>query len=38
MKMFNSVYKDIYKYYGVSEEDIQNKTERYKDLVIELSR
>ena len=38
MKMFGSVYKDIYKYYGVSEEDIQNKTERYKDLVIELSR
>ena len=38
MKMYKKISEDIYKYYGVSEEDIQNKTERYKNLVIELSR
>ena len=38
MKEFGRISKDIYKYYGVSEEDIRNKTERYKNLVTELSR
>ena len=38
MKEFGRISKDIYKYYGVSEEDIRNKTEQYKNLVTELSR
>ena len=33
----NKVYKRIYKYYGVTQADIENKTERYKDLLSTLS-
>ena len=29
--------KDLYSYYGVTEEDIINKTERYSSLVTSLS-
>ena len=36
-KSFNKVYKKIYKYYGVTQADIDNKTERYKDLLSTLS-
>lgn len=35
---FNSILKDIYVYYGVSEEDIVNKTERYQNLVTILAQ
>ena len=37
IRKWNKIFKDVYRYYGVSEEDIKNKTERYKDLVFELS-
>lgn len=33
MKKLNAIYKDVYLYYGVSEEDIRNQTERYQELV-----
>jgi len=36
-KRFEKIAKDIYLYYGVSEEDIRNKTERYHSLVTVLS-
>ncbi len=36
-KYMNKVAKDIYLYYGVSEEDIANKTERFNMLVMELA-
>ncbi len=36
-KSFNKLYKKIYKYYGVTQADIENKTARYKDLVRTLS-
>ena len=32
-KQFREISQDVQLYYGVSEEDIQNKTERYRDLV-----
>lgn len=34
---FNKIYKDIYRYYGVTEEDIQNKTKRYNSLLTTLT-
>lgn len=33
MKEFRHIYKDIYRYYGVTEEDIRFKTARYRDVV-----
>ena len=36
-KKFNCIYKDIYRYYGVSARDIMEKTERYGDVVHTLS-
>lgn len=36
-KRFEQISRDLYVYYGVSEEDIQNKTERYSALVTALS-
>jgi Na+-transporting methylmalonyl-CoA/oxaloacetate decarboxylase, beta subunit len=33
MKKLNTIYKDVYLYYGVSEEDICNQTERFQELV-----
>ena len=36
-KKFNCIYKDIYRYYGVSARDIMEKTERYEDVVHTLS-
>lgn len=35
---FDPILKDIYLYYGVSEEDITNKTKRYQDLVTILAQ
>ena len=37
VKKFNCIYKDIYRYYGVSARDIMEKTERYEDVVHTLS-
>ncbi len=37
IKKYKRIYKDIRRYYGVTEEDIRNKSERYKDLVRALS-
>lgn len=37
MKQFEKISKDLYIYYGVSEDDIKNKTERYLSLVMALS-
>lgn len=34
---FDKIYKDIFKYYGVSEEDIANNTERYQNLLTTLT-
>lgn len=36
-KKFRHIYKDIYRYYGVTEEDIRSKSARYKDVVRTLS-
>ena len=36
-KKFNKVYKRIYKFYSVTQADIDNKTERFKDLLSTLS-
>ena len=37
VKKFKEISRDLYSYYGVTEEDIKNKTERYSALVTELS-
>ena len=37
MKHFQKISKDLYTYYGVSEYDIKNKTERYSALLCQLS-
>ena len=37
MKQFQKISKDLYIFYGVSEDDIKNKTERYLSLVTALS-
>lgn len=37
IKKFNKLYCNIYNYYGVTEEDIRNKSERYEELVHTLS-
>lgn len=36
-KQFQAVMKDIYLYYGVTQKDIEEKTDRYQSLVTELS-
>ena len=38
LKRFHRVYKDIYRYYGVTEEDMKNKAKRYEEVVRALSR
>lgn len=35
---FRKIYKDIHRYYGVTKEDIEQKTARYEDIVRTLSR
>ena len=37
MKRFQKMARDLYQFYGVSEEDIRNKTERYHSLLATLS-
>lgn len=37
MRQFQKISKDLYRYYGVSESDIRNKTERYIALLAALS-
>ena len=37
MKQFEKISKDLYSYYGVSEDDIRKRTERYTSLVAALS-
>lgn len=37
MKQFKKIARDLYLYYGVSEEDIRNKTDRYHSLLATLS-
>lgn len=37
MKRMKEIAKDLYLYYGVSEEDIQKKSERYHSLLATLS-
>ena len=36
-RISNKILKDTYLYYGVSEEDIRTESQRYKDLLIQLS-
>lgn len=38
IREYHRIYKDVYRYYGVSEDDMKNKTRRYTDLVRVLSR
>lgn len=38
IRKFSQIYKDIYRYYGVTKEDKENKTDRYRDVVRILSR
>lgn len=35
--MNDTISKDAYLYYGVTEEDIRTESQRYKDLLIQLS-
>ena len=37
IKKFNRIYKEVYRYYGVTKEDMENKTKRYHDVVRTLS-
>lgn len=37
MKTFNRIYKDVYRYYGVTSEDIKNKSKRYEQVVRALT-
>lgn len=37
MKRLKAIYRDVYLYYGVTEEDIRNQTERYQELVSVLA-
>ena len=38
MKSFGKLYRDVYRYYGVSQEDIDSESRRYKELVSCLAR
>lgn len=38
IKKFNNLYRNIYKYYGVTEEDVRSKSERYEKLIHTLAR
>ena len=37
MKKFQRIYKDVYRYYGVTSEDIKNKSKRYEQVVRALT-
>ena len=38
VREFDKVYKDIYRYYGVTQEDIDSKSKRYEELLRRLAR
>ena len=38
MKSFGKIYRDVYRYYGVTQEDIDSESRRYKELVNCLAR
>ncbi len=38
MKAFSKIYRDVYRYYGVTQEDIDSGSRRYKELVACLAR
>lgn len=38
IKQFNKIFRDVYRYYGVTKEDIINKTQRYNELVRTLAQ
>ena len=38
MKSFNKIYRDVYRYYGVTQEDIDSGSRRYKELINTLAR
>lgn len=38
LRKFRHIYKDIYRYYGVTKEDIESKSKRYKEVVRNLSQ
>lgn len=35
---FNRIFKDVYRYYGVTREDIENKSKRYEEVIRTLAR
>ena len=35
-KEYAKIFRDIYRYYGVTQEDIEHKTERYENLLAHL--
>lgn len=37
MKRLKAIYRDVYRYYGVTEEDIRDRTDRYQELVSVLA-
>ena len=38
MRKFHRIFKDVYRYYGVTAEDIKNKTKRYEQVIRALTR
>ena len=38
MKAFSKIYRDVYRYYGVTQEDIDSGSRRYKELISTLAR
>ena len=37
LREYHKIFKDIYRYYGVTQEDIDQKTKRYEALVRQLA-
>ena len=38
MRRFHRIYKDVHRYYGVTAEDIKNKSKRYEQVIRALTR
>lgn len=38
LRKFWKIYRDVYRYYGVTQKDIETKSERYEDLVRTLTK
>ena len=38
MRRFHRIFKDVYRYYGVTAEDIENKSKRYEQVIRALTR